>query len=449
MQNKLASTLHDSSSSTENSLPKARRGRRVLQKAVSPQLVDSEEDLLKPPEVDEERQHTGACARDPFIVRDWNLKDPVAEDRRLREILTRSSNGAFPSEVYHNCMYDSSMVFFATKADDPSKVVGVVCASLADDRQLGVTWLSMLAPERSRGKKKNASTDEKEAERPIYVIERIFVDALWRRQGIGRKLLLSFHRAVLLEYPEARVAAWHSMETAGFFKAMGYEVCGKHTCSFLLTRAQHFGNIQVPDAFESGEVQFRTPQSQDNREWESLILGACEWCVGGIEVLDQARNAAFRCVAVEAATDVVIGVICMNERGWIPFLAVQPNRQNGGIGSFLLTLSLEWLRLKARSSRLQNAQASLSPLTQRNIPFYLRHGFQQDRTTGPVSDRVLFRVLKADRSVMPQGRVLDTILRNGLKQSKLVGTKHQRDPDVWNPVFADDLVRKRRKLERR
>lgn len=168
----------------------------------------------------------------------------------------------------------------------------------------------------------------------------------------------------------------------------------------------------VPARFRSGEIYFRTAVTEDKKQWCALMLAACQYNMGGTSMLRLTLEAPCRIVAVRGCDEAVMGLVAMQRDGWIPFLVCHESVQHEGIGSFLLFLAMEWVRLRGGSS------ASLSPLNRGVMNFYRRWGFKEvddgDRKHKPrqVWDSVMERKIDPDVYLLPDGRVLKYFVTN-------------------------------------
>lgn len=138
------------------------------------------------------------------------------------------------------------------------------------------------------------------------------------------------------------------------------------------TQAQWLGYSipELPAVCAAGEVTFRLATPEHRRAWCALVLAACHYNLGGSDMMAVTLQAACRIVAVKASDEhAIVGLVAMQASGWVSFIACDDAHRDGGLGSFLLFLAMEWLRVRA------GAAVSLTPLNKKVMSFYHRWGF--------------------------------------------------------------------------
>lgn len=141
-----------------------------------------------------------------------------------------------------------------------------------------------------------------------------------------------------------------------------------------------------PYVFRSGEVIVRPAVPADKKAWIHAVLSSCRHNMGGLEMVRETLEPEFRIVAERRATGEIVGLLCANADGWIPYVTSSIE----GLGCFLLFLGIEWLRLIGR------AAASLSPSSPAVAKWYQQWGFRFLREYGvtvPITDRVMQRTI--------------------------------------------------------
>ncbi|CCW71294.1 unnamed protein product [Phytomonas sp. Hart1] len=171
-----------------------------------------------------------------------------------------------------------------------------------------------------------------------------------------------------------------------------------------------------PPAYTSKEVYFRMAVPEDRKEWSRLLLASCAGHIAGMELQRAALEASCRIVAVRAADEALVGLAAMQGQGWLSFIACDAKYRRKGLGSFLLFLALEWLRVR------QGTSASLTPINRTVMAFYRKWGFQAFQAEGCTlgrqkkkldpSDVVMERKIDTEVCLLPNGKPLKFYLRN-------------------------------------
>lgn len=139
---------------------------------------------------------------------------------------------------------------------------------------------------------------------------------------------------------------------------------------------QRWLDYDVPDTpalFRQRVIGFRHAAAEDRKRWRELLLMVCQYNMGGTDTLCSTWNAPCRIVAVRRSDAYLVGLIAMERHGWVNFLACDPDYQHQGIGSFLLFLGMEWLRVRGVTKTF------LAPLNTQAANFYKRWGFVRAR----------------------------------------------------------------------
>ncbi|CCW64210.1 unnamed protein product [Phytomonas sp. EM1] len=173
---------------------------------------------------------------------------------------------------------------------------------------------------------------------------------------------------------------------------------------------------EQPPVYNSKEIYFRMATSDDRKQWSSLVVASCRGNIAGIEMQLTTLEAPCRIVAVRACDKALVGLVAMQTKGWISFIACDVDYRHNGLGSFLLFLALEWLRVR------QGTSASLTPIDRSVMNFYYKWGFQAYPAEGSRTRRlkkkldpsniVMERKIDADVCLLPNGRPLKYYLQN-------------------------------------
>lgn len=171
----------------------------------------------------------------------------------------------------------------------------------------------------------------------------------------------------------------------------------------------------LPPCVTSKEISFRMACAGDKKSWCSLLLGACNYNMGGPDMIRLTLEAACRIVAVRASDSAIVGLLAVQASGWVSFIACDPTVKGKGIGSFILFLGIEWLRVR------KVAVVSLTPLNRAVMAFYQKWGFQafpaeqagnSRKKSLAVEDIVMERAIEPDLHLLPNGRPLSNYVSN-------------------------------------
>ncbi|KAG8344662.1 putative Acetyltransferase (GNAT) family [Trypanosoma vivax] len=235
----------------------------------------------------------------------------------------------------------------------------------------------------------------------------------FRGQHIGRSLLCyveCFCRGNNVERIEV-------MDTSGYtklFKRYGF----RKTCSPLIFRHKALQKIvlvnslpAVPQCISNGGVTVRYAVESDRRGWTLCLLEACSYIAGCADLVKNAFCCDFRVSVVDNSKNRVVAMVSMDTSGWIPLIACLEEYRGQGLGSFLMFMAMEWLRLRGGDS------VTLTPLNERVLHFYKRWAFRVDKSSrakrkrGADNGVVLTRKLLPMESYLPEGYVLEDFIK--------------------------------------
>ncbi|ORC91225.1 putative N-acetyltransferase [Trypanosoma theileri] len=248
--------------------------------------------------------------------------------------------------------------------------------------------------------------------RKVVGITWISVFGSFKNLHVGRSLLQhveAFCRANRVELMEVM----YSNNSTTLFSRFGFRVT-THPRIFRNKAEQKkivlYRIPPVPCCLNSGAVRIRYAIPEDKKQWIFCMLEACGYNFGGCDMLHRVLDAQFRISACEEKTGRIVGTLSMDASGWILFIACVEEYRGRGLGSFLLFLAIEWLRLRGVKS------VSLSPLNKQVIGFYRRWFFDVDKYARVKRKRnsedhiILSREILLGESYLPDGHSLEEYL---------------------------------------
>ncbi|KAH9577773.1 GNAT domain [Trypanosoma melophagium] len=211
--------------------------------------------------------------------------------------------------------------------------------------------------------------------RKAVAITWISVLSVFRKLNIGRLLLYhveAFCRANGVELMEVMYTNCYTM----LFRRYGFRV-SKRPRIFRNKAAQKkvilYRVPPVPCCLSNGTVRIRYAIPEDKKQWIFCMLEACGYNFGGCDMLRCVLDAEFRISASEEKTGRIVGILSMDASGWVLFVSCVKEYRGQGLGSFMLFLAMEWLRLRGEKA------VSLSPLNKQAMGFYRRWSFVVDK----------------------------------------------------------------------
>jgi GNAT superfamily N-acetyltransferase len=254
----------------------------------------------------------------PYVIRDFEDSAFPGDYPALRSLIDVSA-GFLLEPLVQTAMLVTSRVVFACLRDRLASPIGFAVVEVVSEEVCKLAWL--------------------------------YVDPKHRGNGLGAQLLQAFLVSAA-RAGASRVDAFRTLDVAKFFAKYGFGPSAefKHTvsrgiCVAPRTTSQAICE-RIPAAVLEGRVRFRLARPEDRKSWNALILDAVSYDMGGSEMVQITHDAELRIVATTAPEDEdIVALVSMTTSGWVPFICCATEHRNGGLGSFLLALAVEWRRL--------------------------------------------------------------------------------------------------------
>ncbi|KEG10681.1 putative N-acetyltransferase [Trypanosoma grayi] len=249
-------------------------------------------------------------------------------------------------------------------------------------------------------------------ERRVVIVSWIYVQSRFRGLYVGRSLL-QYVESFCRENDVKEMEAMRADDCTGLFKQYGFcSVCNSAVFKgkAMQKNVPRHCVAPVPPCVASGAVRLRYAKPEDKKQWTFCMLEACGYNFGGCDMVQRVLGGDLRISALDGKDSRIVAVLSMESSGWISFVSCVKEYRGKGLGSFLLSLAMEWLRRRGGNS------VSLTPLNKGVIAFYRRWSFRVESAVGEKRRRssdshtILTRMLSPKESCLPDGYSLEDFL---------------------------------------